>query len=164
MHWIDRFGRQRHYTPDFVVWRYDGNTEIHEVTLSFRQKDRENIREREKWAAQICAARGWKYVVHTEATLPGKTMFANLSALKVFAPLSYRDASVVDAIKFIMEKQEVVPARKLVELCAAQLTVVPSHVRPVIAHMLWHSMLITDFNKLIFHEFDFLPGVQIQQR
>src|SRR5438128_11619667 len=34
----DRNGITRRYTPDFIVWRRNGDVEIHEVTLTERQE------------------------------------------------------------------------------------------------------------------------------
>jgi len=34
----DRSGRKRHYTPDFKVWRTNGQIELHEVTLEARRQ------------------------------------------------------------------------------------------------------------------------------
>jgi TnsA endonuclease N terminal len=65
----DEDKRERKYTPDFVVWRSDNSIEIHEVTLTER-RERSRSREREQAAQKICQEKGWKYVVHTEHTLP----------------------------------------------------------------------------------------------
>jgi len=68
----DSQGKSHTYTPDFIVWKTTGEVEIHEVTLISRQ-ERFSIQEREKAARKICQERGWRYVVHTEATLPQAT-------------------------------------------------------------------------------------------
>src|SRR5437016_4963278 len=62
---IDVSGKSRTYVPDFMVWRTNGEVEIHEVTLRSRQ-ERLGIQEREKAADAICRQRGWRYIVHTE--------------------------------------------------------------------------------------------------
>ena len=76
----DAQGRSHTYIPDFMVWRTSGEVEIHEVTLTSRQ-DRLSIQEREKAALAICRQRGWRYVVHTEQSLPQPTEEATLLAL-----------------------------------------------------------------------------------
>ena len=35
--YLDRDGKSHTYTPDFKVWRRNGEVEIHEVTMSVRQ-------------------------------------------------------------------------------------------------------------------------------
>ena len=67
------------------------------MTLRERQ-DRLSIQEREKAARKICEARGWRYVVHTEATLPQATEEANLLALYRYRPSVYASAAVTAAI------------------------------------------------------------------
>ena len=68
----DSSGRSQSYVPDFIVWKITGEVEIHEVTLIERQ-EQFSIQEREKAARSICQQRGWRSVVHTEATLPAAT-------------------------------------------------------------------------------------------
>ena len=67
--YVDPQGHPRTYTLDFIVWRRDGRVEIHEVTVSGR-RTQPAIRQREAAADEICRARGWSYVVHTEHSLP----------------------------------------------------------------------------------------------
>ncbi len=85
----DSRGTPHTYTPDFMVWKTTGEVEIHEVTLTSRQ-DRFRIQEREKAARDVCQQRGWRYMVHTEKTLPQAAEEA-LSASLV--PLSAHDLS-----------------------------------------------------------------------
>ena len=94
----DSQGRSHTYTPDFIVWKTTGEVEIHEVTLTSRQ-DRFNIQEREKAAREICQQRGWRYVVHTEKTLPQPTEEANLLALYYYRPTIYHNPYVTAAVR-----------------------------------------------------------------
>src|SRR6266699_1265655 len=91
--WTSSQGTSHTYVPDFIVWKTTGEIEIHEVTLTERQ-DRFGIQEREKAAHEICRQRGWRYVVHTEATLPQATEEANLLALYRYRPSIYANAAV----------------------------------------------------------------------
>jgi len=93
----DTLGNSRTYVPDFMVWKTTGEIEIHEVTLTER-KARVSIQEREQAARKICQERGWRYVVHTEATLPQATEEANLLALYRYRPSIYANATVRAAI------------------------------------------------------------------
>jgi len=85
----DQDNKLRRYTPDFKVWRADETIEIHEVTRTERQEQL-RISEREAGARKICQERQWKYIVHTEQTLPQEPEAINLLAflryrLKVYA-------------------------------------------------------------------------------
>src|SRR6266480_4989752 len=94
----DSFGNSRTYVPDFMVWKTTGEIEIHEVTLTERL-ERVSIQEREQAARKICQQRGWRYIVHTEATLPQATEEANLLALYRYRPSIYANAAVTAAIR-----------------------------------------------------------------
>src|SRR5579859_1165784 len=89
----DTQGTTRTYVPDFIVWKTTGEVEIHEVTLTARQ-EKMSIQEREKAARQICQESGWRYIVHTEETLPQATEEANLLALYRYKPTIYANAAV----------------------------------------------------------------------
>src|SRR6266849_10808670 len=89
----DSQGAPHTYTPDFIVWKTTGEVEIHEVTLTSRQA-RFRSAERQKAAGEICRKRGWRYVVHTEQTLPQATEEANLLALYRYQPTIYANPAV----------------------------------------------------------------------
>ena len=86
-------GKACHYTPDFIVWRNTGATEIHEVTLSAR-RTKTNAVGREQAAQAICRERGWQYVVHTEQELPRDTELVNLLRLYPFRVKAYANPLV----------------------------------------------------------------------
>jgi hypothetical protein len=157
----DTFGNSRTYVPDFMVWKTTGEIEIHEVTLTER-KDRVRLQEREKAARSICEARGWRYVVHTEATLPQVTEEANLLALYRYRPSIYANATVTTAIRQRLNRDE----RKGVHLLIAELADALSLPRPVvisaICHLLWHRVLDTDLiSRLLFVNAALAPDVQV---
>jgi hypothetical protein len=85
------------YVPDFMVWKTTGEVEIHEVTLTSRQA-KGNIQAREKAAREICQTKGWRYVIHTEETLPQATEEANLLALYRYRPTIYANTAVTAAV------------------------------------------------------------------
>lgn len=87
----DEGGRQRRYTPDFQVWRINGETELHEVTIESRRESRKSLQEREVAARLICQERGWQYIVHTDQTLPMGFEYASLDFLSAFRAQSYID-------------------------------------------------------------------------
>ncbi len=92
LHFLDDSGHQRTYTPDFKVWRTDGQIELHEVTVEARRASRESLRQREEAAQAICQQRGWGYFIHTDQTLPSGYEYANLNFLAAFRASIYADA------------------------------------------------------------------------
>src|SRR5260370_19551529 len=120
----DSQGKARTYIPDFILWRTTGEVEIHEVTLTSRQ-DRFSIQEREKAARDICQQRGWRYVVHTEATLPQATEEANLLALYRYRPSIYANAAIAAAIRQRLNADERKAARILIAELAHALSLPP---------------------------------------
>src|SRR5260370_1781045 len=103
--WTSSQGTAHTYVPDFMVWKTTGEIEIHEVTLTERQ-DRFSIQEREKAAREICQQRGWRYVVHTEATLPQATEEANLLPLYRYRPSIYANPPIPAAIPHRLNTQQ----------------------------------------------------------
>jgi hypothetical protein len=84
LHFTGADGRPHTYTPDFQVWRTSGLVELHEVTLVARRESRPSLAEREAAARAICRERGWRYVLHTDQTLPAGYEYANLDFLSAF--------------------------------------------------------------------------------
>ena len=159
--WTDADGHSRTYVPDFIVWRTTGEIEIHEVTLTER-KARVSLQEREKAARKICEARGWCYIVHTEATLPQATEEANLLALHRYRPNIYANAAVTTAIGQRLNRDE----RKNVHLLITELADVLSLPRPVVisalCHLIWHRVIDTDLTShLLFVNAVLAPDVQV---
>lgn len=157
----DAFGNSRTYVPDFIVWKTTGEIEIHEVTLTER-KARVSLQEREKAARKICQERGWRYVVHTEATLPQATEEANLLALYRYRPSIYANATVTTAIHQRLNRDE----RKSVHLLIADLTNVLSLPQPVVisalCHLIWHRVIDTDLtSRLLFVDAALAPDTQV---
>jgi hypothetical protein len=157
----DAFGNSRTYVPDFMVWKTTGKIEIHEVTLTERQ-ERVSLQEREKAARKICEARGWCYVIHTEATLPQATEEANLLALYRYRPSIYANAAVTTAIRQRLNRDE----RKGVHLLIAELADALSLPRPVvisaICNLLWHQVINTNLtSRLLFVNAALAPDVQV---
>ncbi len=158
----DSQGNSRTYVPDFKVWKATGTIEIHEVTLTSRQ-DRLSIQEREKAARSICQQRGWRYVVHTEATLPGATEEANLLALYRYRPSIYAHAAVAAAIRQRLSGDEEQAARILIAELAHTLSLPTPTVISALCHLLWHQVLDTDLtSRLLFVNAALAPYVQIR--
>jgi len=157
----DSEGNARTYVPDFIVWKTTGEIEIHEVTRTSRL-ERVSLQEREKAAREICQQRGWRYVVHTEATLPQATEEANLLALYRYRPSIYANATVTSAIRQRLNRDE----RKAVCLLIAELAQVLSLPVPTVisalCHLLWHRIIETDLTShLLFVNAALAPDVQV---
>lgn len=143
LHFRGADGRPRTYTPDFQVWRTDGRVELHEVTVQARRDQRPSLREREAAAEAICQARGWRYVVHTERSLPAGVQAANLACL---AP--YR-ASVHAATSpwWLTRLRDGEPQHPLAALDGV--TPVPMAGRLLVGlyHLLWHDRVQMDWQR-----------------
>lgn len=158
----DEEGHLRTYVPDFMVWRTTGEIEIHEVTLTERQV-RSSIQKREQAARSICQQRGWRSIVHTEATLPSATEEANLLALYRYRPTIYAHTAVEADLRQRLSRDEEQTAHTLI----AELAHTRSLSRPVvisaICHLLWHQVLDTDLtSRLLFVNAALAPYVRIK--
>jgi hypothetical protein len=157
----DSQGTSHTYVPDFIVWKTTGEVEIHEVTLTSR-REKCSSAEREKAAHTICQQRGWRYIVHTEATLPGATEEANLLALHRYRPSIYANAAVTAALRQSLSRNE----RKAVYLLITELAHVLSLPAPTvisaICHLMWHRVIDTDLtSRLLFVNAALAPYVQV---
>jgi hypothetical protein len=143
-------GKLHTYTPDFMVWRRNGDIEIHEITLSIRQS-RPDIRRREEAAREICQARGWHYIVHTEQSLPQPTELANLLALFHYRPGTYAHPEVTQNVFAQLDNDgHPVLLLALTTHIANSLNMPQPVVLAGCCHLLWHGKLATDLTKLLF--------------
>ena len=157
----DTQGNSRTYVPDFIVWRTTGEIEIHEVTLTSRQ-ERSRIQEREKAAREICQQRGWRYVIHTEATLPQATEEANLLALYRSRPSIYSNAAVTAALHQRLGGEGQKAVHLLIAELAQALSLPVPTVISALCHLIWHQVLGTDLtSRLLFVNAAFAPYVQV---
>lgn len=157
----DSQGKPHTYTPDFMVWKTTGEVEIHEVTLTSRQ-DRFSLQEREKAARDICQQRGWRYVVHTEKTLPQATEEANLLALYRYRPSIYANAAVTAALRRSLKGNERQAVQILITEMAYALSPPEPTVISALCHLLWHRVIETDLtSRLLFVNAVLTPSVQI---
>ena len=154
----DEQGQARTYTPDFIVWRRSGTVEIHEVSMT-RRRLRPDIRRREEAARQICRARGWRYVVHTEQSLPQGSELANLLALAGYRPTSYADEAVAQAVFEQLEPDQMIALDRLVQQIRSGLNLPQGQITAALGHMLWYGDLLADLEQLLFDEGAIIPGV-----
>lgn len=157
-------GRQHSYTPDFIVWRSNGQVEIHEVTMTRRQTH-PSIVQRESAASEICQERGWQYIVHTEQSLPQGSELANLLALFRYRPTAYAESVVSGAVDEVLVEGGRVVLQTLAFQIAQETGIAGPVVVAALSHMLWHSQLETDLHQLIFAAgyAGFSPNVWVQR-
>ena len=157
----DSQGASHTYVPDFIVWKTTGEVEIHEVTLTSRQ-EKFSSAEREKAAHTICQKRGWRYVVHTEATLPQATEEANLLALYRYRPSIYANAAVTAMIHQRLNRDERKAVCILIAELAHALSLPTPTVISAICHLMWHRVIDTDLTaRLLFVNAALAPYVQV---
>ncbi len=156
----DEHGKSHSYVPDFIVYRIDGNVEIHEVTREHR-RTRSEIRAREIAAHDICHKRGWRYIVHTEHSLPKAAETANLLALVRFRPATFANAAVASAIFSWLAGKGSIPIHTLVTQVAHQLSLTEANVTSALCHLIWHGKVITDMQKLMFVDGSILPATLV---
>lgn len=146
---LDNQGKQRSYTPDFIVWRDDDTIEIHEVTLTSR-RTRPASRLREAAATGICQERGWHYIVHTEQNLPQNTELANLLALFHYRPSAYAHTAVIEAVSAHLSDGRTVSIHQLIQQLMTMLNLPQATVAAALYHTLWHGRLHTNLHQPIF--------------
>lgn len=157
--WQDETGKQHTYVPDFVVWRVDGRIELHEVTLTERQSDLRQ-QNRQQAAHRICGDRGWTYVVHTEKTLPDETVTANLLVLYAYRSRNFAHSAVQTATA-VQLHSVALPFHQLLLQLEAQLGLPRPTLHMAVLHLLWHDILETDLNHLLFRDGKLLPEIRI---
>lgn len=145
----DERGKQRAYTPDFIVWRDNESVEIHEVTLASRRARPASCL-REAAAITVCQQRGWRYVVHTERDLPCGTELANLLALFRFCPAAYADTAVLQAALASVADGQPVTLDQIIFWLTTERCLLESSVVSTLYHMLWHGRLETDLHRPLF--------------
>ncbi len=161
LRYLDAEGKTHTYTPDFMVWRVTGEIEIHEVTLTTRAAER-RMQERTAAAQAICKERGWRYIVHTEATLPQATEEANLLALARYRPTAYANLDVAHEVQIrLAHASSPVLFHALLTEIAHVLQLQEALVVSALCHLLWHGALETDLcYHLIFQ--DATPTASLQ--
>jgi hypothetical protein len=160
--WTSAQNKTHTYVPDFMVWKTTGEVEIHEVTLTSRQ-EKMSIEAREKAACEICQMEGWRYVVHTEATLPQATEEANLLALYRYRPTIYANAAVTAAIRTRLGQGESRGICRLVTEIAQALSLPTPTVISALCHLIWYRVIDTDLtSRLLFVNATLAPYVQVQ--
>jgi hypothetical protein len=158
---VDQDKRNRRYTPDFLVRRRNNAIEIHEVTITERQ-ERTRGREREEEAEKIFQKKGWKYVVHTERTLPQETEVANLLALLPYRLSKYMHEGIAQAIREHLLDSPSDSLSECLKDIAHHLCLHESTVFGTLCHLLWKEEICADLRSLLlFIDCTFNPAVKI---
>jgi hypothetical protein len=159
LHFQDDSGRQRTYTPDFKVWRTSGHIELHEVTVEARRQDRASLQQREAAARAICQQRGWRYLVHTDRTLPSGYEYANLDFLAAFRAHIYTNPTCTTWwLEQLAGRTRVHPRAVLVQANADS----PVGVRlNCLYYLLWHDIVQMDWHRPLIWQGDFHPLAHI---
>jgi hypothetical protein len=159
LHFEDAKHRQRKYTPDFKVWRTDGQIELHEVTLASRRASRESLQQREEAARAICHERGWRYLVHTDETLPAAQEYANLNCLSAFRALTYASPELTAWWQTQLAGKGPLHPSMVLNQAAAPLE--PGQLLNTLYHLLWHGAIQMDWRQPFFWRDDFHPTARI---
>ncbi len=155
----DRSGRKRHYTPDFKVWRTNGQIELHEVTLEARRQEQASLPQREVAAQAICQQRGWLYIVHTDQTLPSGYEYANLNFLAAFRAREYTNEACTQFWLEQLAGYERVHPRTALDQAQNGLPV--GELLNALYHQLWHGVVQMDWHGPLIWRGDFHPAARI---
>lgn len=140
--------RRRKYTPDFLVLRKNNDVEIHEVTITERRK-LSHSRERERAAKKVCKQKGWKYVVHTEHTLPQETEVTNLLALLPYRLKKYVHEGVAKALHEHLARTISDSLCECSKDIARRLDLPESIVFGAFCHLLWTGEISADLRSIL---------------
>jgi hypothetical protein len=141
-------GHARPYTPDFQVWRTDGRIELHEVTVEARRQAQGVPPPREVAAQFVCQQRGWRYLIHTDQTLPHGYAYANLDILSAFRVASYADPDVVSW--WLQQVRSRGPAHPLTFLPQHTAAADQGRVLSTLYHLVWHDQIQMDWQRPLF--------------
>ena len=156
---IDAKGRQRKYTPDFQVWRVNGQVELHEVTVQSRRETHISLQEREVAAELICQQRGWRYVVHTDQTLPSGFEYSSLDFLSAFRAEAHIDVeSVTWWLGKLRELRQVYPRSVLSEQGQDSREDILLN---SLYNLLWRGKVEMNWHQPFFWQGDFHPQARI---
>ena len=155
----DADGRIRTYTPDFKVWRTDGCIELHEVTVEARRAARPSLQQRETAAHALCQVRGWRYLVHTDQTLPTGYEYASLDFLAAFRSQAYASPECTGWwLAQLAERGPVHPGQILAQ---AESAFDPGLLLDSLYHLLWHDAVQMNWQQPFLWRGAFHPAARI---
>ena len=166
-HFYDDKGRKRCYTPDFKVWRSDGQIELHEVTIEARREAQKPVPQREIAAQEICKQRGWRYIVHTEKTLPLGYEYVNLEFLAAFRGKSYITEKITGWWMKHLNGLERYYPRAILSLAGSvpanppELTLNERELLNGLYYLLWHGVIQLEWHQPFLWQGDFHSNARI---
>jgi hypothetical protein len=105
---------------------------------------------------------GWRYVVHTEATLPQATEEANLLALYRYRPTIYANPAVEALVRARLGEGSSEGICLLIAEITQELSLPQPTVISALCHLLWHRVIDTDLTSgLLFVNAALTPSVQV---
>lgn len=142
-------GKVQPYTPQCMVWRYDGAVEIHRVVHA------------DQWTLtgqalgdvlgpHLCTIRGWQYVTHHAEELTAATPYANLLALVRYRPTGYALPEVTHLVQQQLQPDRDHLFHEVVSDLTSSLGLPSPLVIAALCHLVWHGVLWTDLNRLLF--------------
>lgn len=155
----DTAGRQHSYTPDYKAWRTDGAIEVHEVTLVTRLAESVTLQQRAAAAQAICETRGWRYVVHTDHTLPSGYEYANLDFLAAFRATTH--AAVESVCWWQQQLRNQLAVHPQTVLAQAHTGLALPLLLNSLYHQLWHGMVQMDWQQPFILRGAFHPAARI---
>ncbi len=142
-------GKPHSYTPQCMVWRYDGAVEIHRV-VRLDQWSQTGQALGDVLGPHLSATHGWHYITHRAEELTAETPYANLLALVRYRPTGYAQPPVTYFVQEQLHVGQDYLFHMLVADIVAALDLSPPLVIAALCHLLWHSVLETNLNHLLF--------------
>ncbi len=147
----DAKGVDKQHIPHYEVERIDGSIEIHDV-ISSKQREQKSKQLRERAVEHYCHNMGWKYVIHTEITLPDATTAVNLYTLYGYAATIYCEDEVWKALLEDLEIGHKVKIHEISASIASDFGIPRGSVVATICWMIWNGELNTNMSVLLFIE------------
>lgn len=147
----DSAGKAHTYIPDFQVWHTNDQISLHEVTLTHRL-EQPSLQQRHAAADRICRERDWQFIIHTEDVLPQGSELANLLALWPYRPPVYDNHRVGQQIFVQLTPGTPYRLRELATQLAADSCLPIPNVAACLYHLLWHNVLVMDWQRLLFDD------------
>jgi len=157
----DATGRPRTYTPDFQVWRTDGRIELHEVSVEQRRAQRPTLQQREAAGVAICHQRGWRYVLHTDRSLPSGYAYSNLSFLAAYRAHIYADMATTAWWVAHLRGGTPVHPRLVLDQAAEDLPCSRGLLLSGLYHLLWTGAIQMDWQCPLIRGSDIHPAARL---
>jgi hypothetical protein len=103
----------------------------------------------------VCQERGWKYVVHTDETLPSGYEYTSLYFLSAFRAQSYADPQATDW--WLAQLRQHGPLHPSWGVAQAN----SGSVLDTLYHLLWQGVIAMDWHHPFFYQGDFHPQARI---